>query len=37
MMFVGSGYVLIPLLNHVIVAKQQWLKLRELDGVALSR
>jgi len=38
MMFVGGGYVLIPLLNHVIVEQQQWLTLREfLDGVALSQ
>lgn len=38
MMFVGGGYVLIPLLNHVLVEQQQWLTHREfLDGVALSQ
>lgn len=38
LMFVGGGYVLIPLLNHIMVEKYQWLTLRQfLDGLALSQ
>ncbi len=37
-MFVGGGYVLIPLLNHIMVEKYGWLTLRQfLDGLALSQ
>lgn len=37
-MFVGGGYVLIPLLNHIMVQQYGWLTLRQfLDGVALSQ
>lgn len=37
-MFVGGGYVLIPLLNHIMVEQYRWLNLKEfLDGVALSQ
>lgn len=36
--FVGGGYVLIPLLNHIMVDQYHWLTLREfLDGLALSQ
>jgi chromate transporter len=36
--FVGGGYVLIPLLHRIMVDQLQWLSLREfLDGVALSQ
>ena len=38
MMFVGGGYVLIPLLNHLMVERYHWLTLRQfLDGVAISQ
>jgi chromate transporter len=38
LMFVGGGYVLIPLLNHIMVHQYGWLTLRQfLDGVALSQ
>jgi len=38
LMFVGGGYVLIPLLNHIMVDQYQWLTLSQfLDGVALSQ
>lgn len=38
LMFVGGGYVLIPLLNHIMVKQYQWLTLRQfLDGLALSQ
>jgi chromate transporter len=38
LMFVGGGYVLIPLLNHIMVQKYGWLTLRQfLDGLALSQ
>ena len=38
MMFVGGGYVLIPLLNHIMVEQYRWLTLRQfLDGLALSQ
>ena len=38
LMFVGGGYVLIPLLNHIMVEQYQWLTLRQfLDGLALSQ
>lgn len=38
MIFVGGGYVLIPLLNHIMVEQYQWLTLRQfLDGLALSQ
>lgn len=38
LIFVGGGYVLIPLLNHIMVQQYQWLTLREfLDGLALSQ
>jgi len=37
-MFVGGGYVLIPLLNQIMVEQNHWLTLQEfLDGVALSQ
>lgn len=37
-LFVGGGYVLIPLLNHVMVEQYRWLTLRQfLDGLALSQ
>jgi len=37
-MFVGGGYVLIPLLNHLMVEQYRWLTLRQfLDGLALSQ
>jgi len=37
-MFVGGGYVLIPLLNHIMVEQYRWLTLRQfLDGLALSQ
>ena len=38
LIFVGGGYVLIPLLNHIMVVQYQWLTLRQfLDGLALSQ
>ena len=38
LMFVGGGYVLIPLLNHIMVEQFRWLTLRQfLDGLALSQ
>lgn len=38
LIFVGGGYVLIPLLNHIMVEQYKWLTLREfLDGLALSQ
>lgn len=38
LIFVGGGYVLIPLLNHIMVEQYRWLTLREfLDGLALSQ
>ncbi|MDA8412183.1 MAG: chromate transporter [Desulfobacteraceae bacterium] len=38
LIFVGGGYVLIPLLNHIMVEKYQWLSQRQfLDGLALSQ
>jgi chromate transporter len=38
LMFVGGGYVLIPLLNHIMVDQYGWLTLRQfLDGLALSQ
>lgn len=38
LIFVGGGYVLIPLLNHIMVEQYQWLTLRQfLDGLALSQ
>ena len=38
LMFVGGGYVLIPLLNHIMVEQYHWLTLRQfLDGLALSQ
>lgn len=38
LIFVGGGYVLIPLLNHIMVQQYNWLTLREfLDGLALSQ
>jgi chromate transporter len=38
MIFVGGGYVLIPLLNHIMVEQYKWLTLRQfLDGVAISQ
>jgi chromate transporter len=38
LMFVGGGYVLIPLLNHLMVEQYHWLTLRQfLDGLALSQ
>jgi chromate transporter len=36
--FFGGGYVLIPLLNHIMVDQYRWLTLRQfLDGLALSQ
>lgn len=38
LIFVGGGYVLIPLLNHIMVGQYHWLTLRQfLDGLALSQ
>ena len=38
MIFVGGGYVLIPLLHHIMVDQYGWLTLRQfLDGLALSQ
>jgi len=38
LLFFGGGYVLIPLLQHLLVEQYQWLSLREfLDGVAISQ
>lgn len=38
LIFVGGGYVLIPLLNHIMVEQYRWLTLRQfLDGLALSQ
>jgi len=38
LIFVGGGYVLIPLLNHIMVDQYHWLTLRQfLDGLALSQ
>ena len=38
LIFVGGGYVLIPLLNHIMVEQYHWLTLRQfLDGLALSQ
>lgn len=38
LIFFGGGYVLIPLLNHIMVEQYQWLTLRQfLDGLALSQ
>jgi len=38
MVFVGGGYVLIPLLHRIMVDELHWLSLKEfLDGVALSQ
>jgi chromate transporter len=38
LVFVGGGYVLIPLLNHILVDQYKWLTLRQfLDGLALSQ
>lgn len=38
LIFFGGGYVLIPLLQHLLVDQYRWLTLREfLDGVALSQ
>jgi len=38
LMFVGGGYVLIPLLNHIMVEQYRWLTLQQfLDGLALSQ
>ncbi len=38
MIFFGGGYVLIPLLQHLLVDEYHWLTLREfLDGVAISQ
>jgi chromate transporter len=37
-MFVGGGYVLIPLLKHIMVDQNGWLTLRQfLDGLAISQ
>ena len=30
LMFVGGGYVLIPLLNHIMVVQYKWLTLRQI-------
>jgi len=38
LVFVGGGYVLIPLLHRLMVDQLRWLTLKEfLDGVALSQ
>lgn len=38
LMFVGGGYVLIPLLQHIMVDQYRWLTLNQfLDGLALSQ
>jgi len=38
LMFVGGGYVLLPLLKQIMVDQYGWLTLRQfLDGVALSQ
>ena len=38
LIFVGGGYVLIPLLNHIMVEQYKWLTLKQfLDGLALSQ
>ncbi len=38
LMFVGGGYVLIPLLNQIMVQQYGWLTHRQfLDGLALSQ
>lgn len=38
LIFVGGGYVLIPLLNHIMVNQYGWLTLHQfLDGLALSQ
>ena len=38
MIFFGGGYVLIPLLQHLLVEQYKWLTLREfMDGVAISQ
>ena len=38
LMFVGGGYVLIPLRNHIMVEQYHWLTLCQfLDGLALSQ
>lgn len=38
LIFFGGGYVLIPLLQHLLVEQCRWLTLREfLDGVAISQ
>jgi chromate transporter len=38
MIFFGGGYVLIPLLQHLLVDQYKWLSLQEfLDGVAISQ
>lgn len=38
LIFFGGGYVLIPLLQHLLVEQYKWLTLHEfLDGVAISQ
>ncbi len=38
LLFFGGGYVLLPLLQHLLVEQYQWLTLQEfLDGVAISQ
>jgi chromate transporter len=38
LMFVGGGYVLIPLLKHIMVDQNGWLTMRQfLDGLAISQ
>jgi len=38
LLFFGGGYVLIPLLQHLLVEQYQWLSLHEfMDGVAISQ
>ncbi|MDD5286502.1 MAG: chromate transporter [Desulfuromonadaceae bacterium] len=38
LIFVGGGYVLIPLLKHIMVDQYHWLTMRQfLDGLALSQ
>ncbi|MRR35677.1 chromate transporter, partial [bacterium] len=38
LVFVGGGYVLIPLLHRIMVDQYHWLTMKEfLDGLALSQ
>lgn len=38
LLFFGGGYVLLPLLQHLLVEQQRWMTLQEfMDGVAISQ